>query len=167
MWYFSKVFYKASIITNTTNKATYLCGCLGYQEVKYYLYFGRINSNSSSSEQMSQYYSFFPHHMEFDCTEGYMGLLTYFEYFLQIFQSLFKWVSIWGKIIHIDFNTFIDQIRKYFQNFPLEGCRSITQAKWEDLVCKGPPWACQSCFILVFWGYMDLVIPFESIKEWK
>ena len=56
-----------------------------------------------------------------------------------------------------------EKIKEDSQNFPLERCRSITQAKRKDPVCECSPGTCESCFILIFRSYLDLVIPTKPI----
>jgi len=54
---------------------------------------------------------------------------------------------------------------KYISQCLLEGGSTIFEAKRNDVVCESAPWWGQSCFVLVYMTYLDLIMPWESIHE--
>ena len=57
----------------------------------------------------------------------------------------------------------MNQFKKYTQYCSLESGWSITQTKRKDPICKGTPRTSESGLILVFWAYLNLIVPTKPI----
>ena len=69
-------------------------------------------------------------HMTFFISKGNICFLAFDLKNFKIVQGFFKHVTIHSKTIHVDINTIMNQVRKYFKDFPLESGKVIAQSEW-------------------------------------
>jgi aromatic ring-opening dioxygenase LigB subunit len=66
-------------------------------------------------------------HMKFFISKGKICFLAFDLKNFKIVQGFFKHVTIHSKTIHVYIDTIMNQVRKYFKDFPLESGEGIAQ----------------------------------------